>query len=194
MAFVKTHKWAILLGLLGAFVLANAFLTNRPLAFYKMVQVTEIAVIPDVPELADIRRNVEIGSGFLPHMGLVCCYAKDPSTQTARIGWIYEEQGFLGMPFFASDISTGPTLYIDIGSGYRIAGISREQIGRLETAVGSPDVTDYRFAWYRQVWGGPFALLTLFAGLMWFRDRRRREEAEWASEEVAEETVEEAAA
>lgn len=183
---IKAHKWTIALALLGIAVLANVFTTNRPLAFYKMVQVTEVVTVPDVPELADIRRNAEIGSGFLPHMGIVCCHARDVTAQPVRLGWVYEERGFLGMPYMAHNMSSGPTLYVDNGAGYQIAGISREQLARLEQAVGRPVASEYRFAWYWLVWGVLFPPALALLTWLWLRDRRRREEAAWAAEVAVE--------
>lgn len=185
MQFLKNQWRLIALAALGVAVLVNIFTTNRPVAFYRMVQITQIGSVPDAPELADLRENVQYGSGFMPHMGLVCCRARDVRAQPIRIGWVYEEHGFLGMPYSANNISVGPTLYVDNGEGYRLSGISSDQIARLEQAVGRPLVGDYQFRWYLQVWGMLFPPLLAFLAWLFFSDRRRREEASWEEEAQA---------
>ena len=181
MDLVKRVPWAlVLLGLLIVAGVANMILSNRPpLRGYTMLQITDIATLPDSPELADVRRYTEIGAGDLLHRrgrrGV------DIEDQPLRLGWVYQESGFLSLPLWAENVSTGPTLYIDTGHGYRIAGVARGQRALLEQKVGWPVVREYQFRWYLHVWG--WAYLLAVAVLIWLslKERRAREEAAWAA-------------
>ena len=182
MGLIRRHWRSAAFGALLLAAVVNLFLTNRPPAFYKMLQVTEIETLPDTPALADVRRYTQIGAGFIPKMGLVQWPRADLSTRPVKVGWVYEERGFLGMPYSAVDVSNGPSLYIDTGNGYQLAGVGPSQIALLEEKVGRPFLRDYRFAWYWHVWGWLYPPLLAIFGWLWLRERRRREEASWDEE------------
>ena len=180
---LKAYWRTIVLAALGVAVLVNLVVSNRPIAFYSMLQVTEIETLPDTPELADVRRYTEIGSGFIPHMGLVWGRS-DLRARPVKVGWVYKEVGFLGMPYYAENVSTGPSLYIDTGEGYQLAGVSPRQVPLLEEKVGRPFLQGYSFGWYWHVWGVLFPPLLLLLIWMWRRERHAREEARWHAEAV----------
>ena len=190
MTFLKRVQLSwVLSAIIAVGVLVNLVLTNRPPSGYSMLQIEEIAELPDTPELADVRRYAEIGSGFIPHLRWSRSDI-DMHDQPVKVGWVYKENGMLGLPYWASDVSTGPSLFIDTGEGYQIAGIAPGQIGLLEQKVGRPFLRDYRFQAWRHMWGWLFPLSLLLLILLWRRESRRREEAEWArmnseSEEAA---------
>ena len=53
----KIAPYWVVAGLLAVFLIVNMVVTNRPLSGYKMLQIEEIATLPDTPELADVRRS-----------------------------------------------------------------------------------------------------------------------------------------
>lgn len=161
-------------------VFANALLSNRPLQGYTMYQIEEIATLPDSPDLADVRRYTEIGSGELPH--LRGARNVDADEQPLKLGWLYRESGILGLPYWAENVSAMPILYIDYGDGYRYAGVGPRQVPLLEEKAGRPILRDYEFRWYRHVWGWLFPLALGLLILLWRKEARSREEAEWAAE------------
>lgn len=185
MAFLKRLpiSW-ILASLMAAGVFANALLSNRPLQGYTMYQIEEIATLPDTPELADVRRYTEIGAGEIPHLRGGNDDA-DAGKQSLKLGWIYQESGILGLPYWAENVSTMPSLYIDYGDGYRYAGVGPRQVPLLEEKVGRPVLRDYEFHWYRHVWGWLFPLSLALLIVLWRKEARKREEAAWAAEAEA---------
>jgi hypothetical protein len=171
----------VLIAAMAVAVIANLLLSNRPPQGYTMYQIEEIATLPDTPELADVRRYTEIGAGELPH--LRGARRVDIDDQPLRVGWVYQESGILSLPYWAENISTGPSLYIDTGDGYRIAGVTPGQIPLLEQKVGRPILRDYQFRWYRHIWGWGFPLALALLIWLWVREARAREEASWAAEQ-----------
>ena len=162
-------------------VLANALLSNRPLQGYTMYQIEEIATLPDSPELADVRRYTEIGSGEIPHLRGVRDDV-DAADQPLKLGWIYRESGILGLPYWAANVSTMPALYIDYGDRYRYAGVGPNQVALLEEKAGRPILRDYRFSWQRHVWGWLFPLALALLIWLWRKEARQREAEAWAAE------------
>lgn len=167
-------------------VIANMLLSNRPMTGYGMLRIEEIATLPDTPELADVRRYTQIGSGFIPHMR--GHRPPGPGTPPLKLGWVYEEYGILSLPYWASNASTGPKLYFDTGYGYPVAGVTPRQIPLLEQKAGSPILSGYSFAWYRHVWGWVFPLSLVLLVWLWLRERRAEEEAHWGYDETATDT------
>ena len=169
----------VLTALLVIGVVANLVLTRRPPSGYSMLEIEEIAELPDTPELADVRRYTEIGSGFIPHLR-PRSEPVDIRDQPLKVGWVYKESGMLGLPYWAEDVSTGPSLFIDTGEGYQIAGVGPRQIPLLEQKVGRPFLSEYRFSAWKHMWGWLFPLSLLLLILLWLREARARERAEWA--------------
>ena len=186
MAFLKNLpiSW-ILASLLAVGVIANALLTNRPLQGYSMYQIDEIGTLPDTPALADVRRYTEIGAGEIPHLRGASDDV-DPSRQPLKLGWIYRESGILGLPYWAENVSTLPSLYIDHGDGYRYAGVGPRQVPLLEEKAGRPVLRDYEFHWYRHVWGWLFPLSLALLIMLWRKEALAREEAAWTADPEAE--------
>jgi hypothetical protein len=183
MEFARRVPWSlVLLALFAVAVVANMVLSDRPLLrSYTMLQIDEIATLPPTPDLADVRRYTEIGAGELGHSrGLR--QPLDIEDQPLRLGWVYQESGILNLPFWAENVSTGPTLYIDTGYGYRIAGVAPGRIDLLERKVGRPVVRDYRFRWYLHVWGWAAVLSLALLIWLWRKEAGTREEASWAAE------------
>jgi hypothetical protein len=183
MKLIKDFRWTIALAALGLFVLVNLLLTNRPIGFYSMMQVEEIDTLPDSAPLAEIRRGALYGSGFIEHLRPAVS-PLDRRTQPLRLGWVYKEAGFFGLPFYAENVSYGPTLYVDTGIGYVITGVSRSDISLIEREVGRPIITDYSFAWYRHVWGVLFLPLLFLLIWLWRKERHAREERQWRAAET----------
>lgn len=180
----KIKPYWVVAGLLAVFMIVNMVVTNRPLSGYSMFQIEEIATLPDTPELADVRRYTQIGSGFIPHM-------RGSGTPPAgvpplKVGWVYQERGIMGLPYWASDVSTGPSLYFDTGRGYQIAGVAPGQVALLEQKAGSPILTGYSFNGWRYMWGWLFPLTLLLLAWLWVRERKAAEDARWAYEQQTE--------
>lgn len=177
--------------LIAVGVIANLILSNRPMSGYSMLQIEEIATLPDTPELADVRRYTEIGSGFIPHMRGVRTDV-DIASQPLKIGWVYQEGGIMSLPYWAQDVSTGPSLYIDTGRGYQIAGVTPAQTPLLEQKVGRPIVSTYSFQWYKHIWGWAFPISLILLIWLWRREMLAREEAAWRREVEADAATSEA--
>jgi len=183
MKLIKEYRWTIALCALGLFVLVNLLVSSRPVGFYRMMQVEEIATVPDTPELAEVRRDTLRGSGFIEHLRPAIA-PLDRQIQPLKLGWVYKEVGFFGMPYYAENVSYGPILYIDSGYGYSLLGIREDAVQAIESAVGRPVITGYRFAWYWHVWGLAFPLLLFALVWMWRRERHAREERQWTAHEA----------
>ena len=178
----KIKPYWVVAALLAVFVFANMIVTNRPLSGYKMMQVEEIATLPDTPELADVRLYAQNRPyGFIPHMR--GSGAAPAGTPPLKVGWVYEERGIMGLPYWASVISTGPSLYFDTGTGYQLAGVAPGQVALLEQKAGSPVLTGYKFSGWRYMWGWLFPLTLLLLAWLWLRERRAAEDAHWAYDE-----------
>jgi hypothetical protein len=174
---LKRYRWGIALGLLLAALVVNLFFTSRPLMPHSVVQVEEIATLPDTFALERLRRNAQRGSGFIEHPRPAASWI-DWRTTPLKIGWVYKEKGFLGMPFYAENISFGPSLYIDTGQGYSIVGVDAGDIALIEQELGSQAVTSYSFAWWKHAWGWLFPPLLILILWRWIVTRMNREEEE----------------
>ena len=172
----KIKPYWVVAGLLAVFLIVNMVVTNRPLSGYKMLQIEEIATLPDTPELADVRRYTQIGSGNIPHLRGNRTPTVNPPL---KVGWVYEESGIMGLPYWASDVSTGPSLYYDTGYGYQIAGVAPGQVALLEQKAGSPVLTGYSFSGWRYMWGWLFPLTLILLAWLWVRERNAAEDAHW---------------
>lgn len=170
----------VVAGLLAVFMIVNIAVSNRPLAGYSMLQIEEIATLPDTPELADVRRYTQIGSGFIPHLrGSGTPIANPP----LKVGWVYQESGIMSLPYWASDVSTGPSLYFDTGTGYQIAGVAPGQRALLEQKAGRPIFEGYSFSAWRHMWGWFFPLTLILLVILSARERNAAEDARWEFDE-----------
>ena len=169
----------MLAALLAVAVLANALLTTRPLQGYSMYQIEEIATLPDTPELADVRRYTEIGSGMLPYE---CGWTPraTPARPPLKLGWTYRETSALRMPFWAAG-EFGFVTYLEQPSGIEFGILSPSQVAMLEERLGRRFTENYSFPWYLHLWGWlPLIGLIVWTWL-WRREANLAEEARWAA-------------
>lgn len=166
------------LGALALFMAAVLIMSERPWSLTSAPRVREIALLPDTPELAAVRRYTMEGSGMWPRL------AGDPtiaeSDRRLRLGWSYRELAILRMPLFASR-EAGLITYVDVPGGTQFAVLSPDQVALLDRALGTDQASGYRFPWWEYLWGWAAAALL---GLWFFLSRReaeRREDARWES-------------
>ena len=167
---------------LGIVVVATAvmvFLSDRPWNMTSVPRIAEVAVLPDTPAFADVRRYTESGSGILPYVG-----REPPRASQAepplKLGWTYREISGLRLPFWASD-EFGFVTYIEQPRGLQFGVLSPAQIGEIEQRLGHRFTADYRFPWYLHLWGWlPFIGLIVWTWL-WHREANLAEEARWAA-------------
>lgn len=178
MKWIKPY-WVVA-ALLAIGVLGNMLFSSRPMTGYSMLRIEEIATLPDTPELADVRRYTEIGSGYIPHMRV---RGTPEARPPLKLGWVYQERGIMSLPYWASDVSTGPSLYYDTGFGYQIAGVAPGQVALLEQKAGSPVLSGYRFSPWWHMWGWVFPLTLILLAFLWLRERRAAEDARWVYEQ-----------
>jgi hypothetical protein len=170
----------IFLTLLAAAVAVALIVSERPWNMTSAPRLAEVAVLPDTPAFADVRRYTEIGSGMLPYAG----GAAPPSGQARpplRLGWTYREVSALRLPFWASD-EYGFVTYLEQPAGIQFGMLSRSHIAMIEQRLGRRVAQDYRFPWYLHLWGWlPLVGLVVWTWL-WRREANIAEEARWAGE------------
>ena len=154
------------------------FLSDRPWNMTSAPRIAEVAVLPDTPAFADVRRYTRIGSGLFP-------YARPEPPRASRaepvlkLGWTYREISGLRLPFWVSD-ELGFVTYFERPHGLQFGVLSAAQIGEIEWRLGRRVSEDYRFPWYLHLWGWlPFLGLIVWTWL-WHREADRAEEARWA--------------
>ena len=110
------------------------YFSDRPFGLTSTPRVAEVAVIPDGPRFADVRRYAEYGAAVLPYMSDAQRPAggQDP---TPRIGWTYREIARLRMPFWASG-EFGYVAYVERPWGISITPIGEAQMALLEQRAG----------------------------------------------------------
>jgi hypothetical protein len=159
------------------FMTAVLAMSGRPWSLTSAPRVREIAVLPDTPELAAVRRYTEIGSGRWPRL------AGDPtiaeSDRRVRLGWSYREIGILRMPLFASR-EAGFVTYVDVPGGTQFALLSAEQVALIDRVLGTEHANTYRFPWWEYLWGWIAAVLLALWLFLYRREAARREDARWA--------------
>lgn len=164
----------IILGLLLLGTAAAMAFSGRPWRGYAMPWVEEIAVLPDTPAMAPIRRYTEIGSGIFP-------YIDGPRPEyrgqrrPLRLGYAYDEIGILGMPYRIAG-HYGLVTYLETEEGVQVGAITEGQKPLLDAAIGSPIASSYQFRWYLQVWGWFFPLLFGLWILAWRREDKMEEQ------------------
>ena len=169
----------IFLGLLAVALAIALFLSGRPWNMTSAPRIAEVAVLPDTPGLADVRRYTEIGSGMIPYEGGWTTRAA-PIRPSLKLGWTYREISALRMPFWVRD-EFGFVTYLEQPSGIEFGILSAAQIGMLEQRLGRRFSQDYSFPWYLHLWGW-LPLIGLMAWtVLWHREANLAEEARWAT-------------
>jgi hypothetical protein len=164
----------IILAVLLAATAAAMIFSGRPWRGYNMPRVAEIAVLPDTPQTAPIRRYTEIGSGIFPYIGGPRPELRGRRTPL-RLGYAYDEVGILGMPYRVTG-TYGMVTYFENEQGVQLGAITPGQIPLLDAAIGSPVASSYQFRWYLQIWGWFFPLLFGLWILAWRREDKMEEQ------------------
>ena len=166
----------VMLGVLALFMAAVLYLSDRPWSLTSAPRVREIAILPDTPELAAVRRYTEAGSGMWPRL------PGDPSIADSdrriRLGWSYRELGILRMPLLASR-EEGFVTYVDVPGGVQFALLSRDQVALIDRVLGTNHADSYRFPWWAYLWGWTAVFLLGLWFLLSRREARRAEDARW---------------
>lgn len=170
----KLRPSRIVLALLAAGILLVLILSDRPWRGYQMPRVQEIAVVPDNPRTAAVRRYTELGSGIFPYIG-----GRRPELEGRRaplkLGFAYEEQGILGMPYRVTD-EYGLVTYLELPDGIQFGALAPGQRPLLDAMIGRPLTRDFEFRWYLQTWGWLFALGFLLWLYLWRREDLQEEQ------------------
>ena len=168
----------IVLGGLALAIAAIFYFSDRPFGLTSTPRVAEVALIPDGPEFADVRRYAQYGAAELPYLS----DAERPApteTRPAKIGWTYREASALRMPFWASG-EFGYVAYVERPRGILITPIGEEQMALLEQRAGRAYSREYSFPWYLHVWGWLIVVGLIVWTLLWRREANLAEEARWA--------------
>ena len=169
----------IFLGVLAVAIAAAFYLSDRPWNMASTPRIDEVAVLPDTPELADVRRYTEIGSGMLPYEGGWTLRAT-PARPPLKLGWTYRETSALRMPFWAAG-EFGFVTYLEQPSGIEFGILSPSQVAMLEQRLGRRFTEDYSFPWYLHLWGWLPLIGLIVWTLLWRREANLAEEARWAA-------------
>jgi hypothetical protein len=168
-----------LLGALVVALVAAVFFSGRPFPPVNMPRIEEVATLPDGPQMEQVRRFTEYGSGILPYNAKERQRraSKDWSERRpVKLGYAYREVSFLRLPFWAYE-EYGLVTFMDTPAGYQIAIMSPKQIELLQELTGK-DWSRYRFPLWEHLWGWLFVLGFIGIPLLWLRER-----AKWREEQ-----------
>jgi hypothetical protein len=176
----KSRTLLVAIGLAAAAIL---LLSSRPIGLTDAMRFDEIMTLPDTDRLEPVRRYAMIGSGIIPYMPGEAAppYRARPPI---KVGWTYREISALRMPFYARP-QFGPVTFVDLPEGRQFAELGPEQVALLEELAGQPVASGYGFPWYAHLWGWLVVLVLIGWTLLRRREARIREDAHWASVEVA---------
>jgi len=177
---VRPSWWAA--GATVLFLVCSIVLSGRPVLTFSVHNVHELMTLPDDPRLERVRYYTS--NGQVPYPGGRTYPSRARARQPLKLGWVYEEYGVFGMPFWAStDMELfvyyeGPTM---VHAGY----LAPSQLALLEEMGSGPIPRDARFPWYQHIWGWLLPILILIWFLLWRREDRARDAAHWGDIEQA---------
>lgn len=167
----------VLLGVLGLVFAVVFVLSDREWGIADVPRVEAMKTLPDVPELARVRRFTEAGSVFIPYT---------PRQQSRRanggfnpnalqVGYGYREVSILRLPFWVY-ADFGPFTFYERPWGYTLSGYGAQEKAAINRVIGR-DIDGHRFPWWRHVWGWLFVIAGLGILFLHLRALRRwREE------------------
>lgn len=154
-----------LIVLFGFAVIGSELLARRPLLYGAFNNVAPAGVAPATMRPDDWSLTIH-RSDWAPPIAMLPGHAR--ADRPARLGWVVREWSLLSLPI-AGWRQSNLAVFTEDGYGYRMAGLTPEQLRKAEGGVGW-------FPWWRHLWGWlPFAAL---AGFVWAELRwqaRRRE-------------------
>ena len=164
------------IGLVALAMVFILFLTDRPLGLTSNPRIDEIAVLPDDPRLAELRRQIQWGDSLYPYISAKAQAAAN--SKNLKFGWTYREWNMLGMPFAAYPES-GFAAYIEMRSGVKLALIDEQNAGLIEEVIGRDPAAGYIFPWHLHIWGWLIVLgLAVWQVLSLIEIKRAKREAE----------------
>ncbi len=166
------------IGLVALAMIAILILTDRPLGLTSNPRIDEIAVLPDDPRLAELRRQIQWGDSLYPYISAKAQKEAATNPTKLKFGWTYREWNMLGMPFAAYPES-GFAAYIEMRGGVKLALIDEQNESLIEEVVGSDPAEGYAFPWHLHIWGWLIALgLAVWQVLSLMEIRRAQRETE----------------
>jgi len=171
----------MLLAALALFLAANLYFTDRPWTLTSAPRVAEIAVLPDAPALATLRRDTEIGMGMLPYPSRRTPPAAGPVP--LKLGWAYREVALFGMPMWGYK-EGGLVTYLEMPQGIQVALVDAERAALLDRLTGA-QYSSRAFPWYKFVWGWLAVAVLLAAVRIGLWEARREEERAYAEGPLA---------
>lgn len=168
-----------LMGVVVVTMAAAIFLGGRPLLPANTPRVDAIETLSDAPNMKQVRRYTEYGSGILPYNKReIEIRAKQPADPRPplRIGWSYREVSFFGLPIWAYE-EYGFVTFLEEPMGYKIAILPPPQLELLQELTGK-SYSGRHFPWWKHIWGWVFAL-----GLGAVIFLQLREQARWREEQ-----------
>lgn len=172
-------------GITILFVVGAILVSGRPILYYSASVIEDELVVPEERTEA-LRRLLPVV--IIPYPNGRVRPSLADTRQPVRLGYVYTEYGFLGMPLWAHlepDLDT--VFYMEGESGYYAATINnaasnnpaRLAYWERETGISIP--REHGTRWYNHIWGWLLPVLLL----IWFLLRRKedweREEAHWNS-------------
>lgn len=169
----------ILLALLAAGVAAVLIFSPRS---WSMLDEPQVVLLGSLPHSLAVEQVLDENDSraLLPYPRRAGQSGAAPAELVAAgrsIGFAYREVSLLKMAFWS--YADPGFVAVEAGAeGYAIEPLTREQVKRLDAAAGT-HATDYRYPFWRNLWGWLFAI----AFIVWFVLQRR---AEAQSEEEGE--------
>src|ERR1043165_686497 len=87
-------------GATALFLLCSSVLSVRPVLTFSVHNIHELMTLPDDPRLERARSYT--WNGEVPYPGGRVYPSRGQGREPLKIGWVYEEYGVFGMPFWAS--------------------------------------------------------------------------------------------
>ena len=138
--------------ILAAAMAAILILSDRPWGLTSSPRIDEIAVLPDDPRLAQLRRDIQWGDSLYPYRSARAQAEATRSPPKLKFGWTYREWNILGMPF-AAYAESGFAAFLEMRGGTRLALLDEEGRALIEEVTGRDPAAGYAFGWYRHLWG-----------------------------------------
>ena len=172
----------IVLGLLAVAMAFILILSERPFGLTSSPRLDEIAVLPDDPRLAELRRQIQWGDSLYPYVSPKAQAEAAQAPTRLKFGWTYREWSMLGMPF-AAYAESGFAAYLEMRGGIKLALIDEDLRGLIEQVTGRDLEADYDFPWYRHIWGWLIVAVLAVWQVLSLREIKRAKKAKEEEED-----------
>ena len=126
--------------------------SDRPWGLTSSPRLDEIAVLPDDPRLAQLRRDIQWGDSLYPYVSPRAQAEAALSPPRLKFGWTYREWNMLGMPF-AAYAESGFAAFLEMRGGTKLALLDEKGRALIAEVLGRDPASGYAFGWYRHLWG-----------------------------------------